>query len=250
MGAQNVAAAYVGFKHLTHAQMRLLAFMALVSLDKPSGGQLPRRYFGGHTALAAALGLELPPAPSAELVKSWAANKGRPLKSDTSPAAVAARTHWSTLETLRRCLRALEVAGAIRTVRPGSGGAATEYEITVNLAQRQVGAGPSALPQPDVGGEPGDLPQREVGAQPQPDVGGHPQPDVGFTPNLTLGTGTMRNQGGVQEEPELTHLHHVTARDDDAGDETTDPDECPHGVAADKAARACPFCRRAGRNAA
>lgn len=57
MGARNVSAAYVLWAHLPHGAFRLLAGMALQSLDQPSKEGRPARiYYGGEAAMVEVFG--------------------------------------------------------------------------------------------------------------------------------------------------------------------------------------------------
>lgn len=60
MGSANVGLAYARWGHLPDRPFRLLAFMALVSLDEDD----PPMFYKGREAMAVALGRILPPAPA------------------------------------------------------------------------------------------------------------------------------------------------------------------------------------------
>ena len=61
MGAGNVKAVYAQWRQLPHAPFRLLAYMAVVSLDAPDGNIPARLFFAGREAMAVALGSMPPP---------------------------------------------------------------------------------------------------------------------------------------------------------------------------------------------
>lgn len=61
MGAGNVKAVYAQWRQLPHAPFRLLAYMAVVSLDSPDGNIPARLFFAGREAMAVALGSMPPP---------------------------------------------------------------------------------------------------------------------------------------------------------------------------------------------
>lgn len=94
-------AAYTYWSHLDHAPFRLLAYMALVSLDHPKDGQPARRYFGGRDALCQALGHPVPPSDS-------------------------------TARTVRKAISALMRAGAIETVVKAAPGRYAEYALQLD----------------------------------------------------------------------------------------------------------------------
>lgn len=117
MGASNAIAVFTYWGALPHRAHRLLTFMALHSLDQGRPGQPARRYWGGREAMAAALG---PLAPE-------------PAVGDDSPSAVAARVRRETaFRLVRRALRDLVDAGALREVRRGRVGQRSEYELLLS----------------------------------------------------------------------------------------------------------------------
>lgn len=119
MGRANAIAAYTLFPNLNHRAHRALDYMALVSLDPPgTDGNEPLRYYGGHAAIAAALGLV-----------DWSAGQLDP------------KEHRSQAEVVRRVIKELTAAGAITTEVGGCRARAAEYRLHLDpLEQRNGGA--------------------------------------------------------------------------------------------------------------
>jgi hypothetical protein len=128
MGASNVAAVYARWTGLNHVPFRLLAYMALVSLDRDE----PPRFWGGRDDLAGAIGRTLPREPD---------------DTDTDPSAVAARRQRRAAhEAVRAGLRELKDVGAITTAKHARQGLRAEYLL--HLSQPQDQPAPVAQDQP------------------------------------------------------------------------------------------------------
>lgn len=102
MGAGNALQVYKHWNHLSHRAHRLLAYMALRTLDVDD----PPKYWAGRDPLADALGYEMPKAPEDD---------------DLSSAAEAARQLRSTgHNAVNKVTRELVQAGALIRLHPGS----------------------------------------------------------------------------------------------------------------------------------
>lgn len=121
MGATNVRTAFTiwAAAGLNHRTFRLLTYMALVSLDEARDDTPARRYWGGTTDLALAIGYTVPE---------------RPHDDDRSPDAVAARRAIKKAhDAVDTCLGELREAGAVRLVRKPSPGRTAAYELVLDL---------------------------------------------------------------------------------------------------------------------
>lgn len=107
MGAGNVAQVFTHWTHLGHREARLLAYLALVSLD---AGR-PPVYFGGWADAARAIGLPVEANPQS-------AQRG-----------------------LRNAIRALTTAGALAPSGKAHTGRRAEYALTLDPARSVVATG-------------------------------------------------------------------------------------------------------------
>lgn len=111
MGARNVAAAYAMYPRLPHRAMRLLAYMALRSLDDDRPDAPARRYFGGRDDMAEALGYDL----------------------GTSARREAAHRE------VRRAVAQLRAAGALGRLASGRAGNRSVYQLRLELLSPRRG---------------------------------------------------------------------------------------------------------------
>ena len=112
MGASNVKAVYAQWGDLTNNAFRLLAYMALVSMDADN----PPRYWGGREDLAAALGREVPP------------------ENDDDPEVTRKRN--VAFKAQRDATGVLSQRGAIKAIKNARGGQRQEWAL--NLRRSQV----------------------------------------------------------------------------------------------------------------
>lgn len=112
MGAGNAQLAYVVWGHLSDLEIRLLAFMALTSLDQSTPSQPSRMYFGGREHLAIGL--------------------GRPMPGDDDPKGQKA-----VREAVRRVVKSLVDAGAIERTTHAREGRRQAYRLHL---ERRAGA--------------------------------------------------------------------------------------------------------------
>ncbi|MDK1346182.1 hypothetical protein QNO09_23300 [Streptomyces sp. 378] len=138
-------AVYAEWKELPHAPFRLLAYMAVVSLDAPDGDIPARRFFAGREAMAVALGSMPPPEDLDDpvVVRERRAAFGRVdralkvLIEEGAVTRVKAAGHFSNAHY------ALNVRGASRTTvsvaqdsdhgERGSSGEVSEARTTVSV---------------------------------------------------------------------------------------------------------------------
>ena len=132
MGAANVSAAFTTYPDLPHRAFRLLAYMALVSLDRDRPDMPARVCWIGREALADALGFCLPPEPDTD---------------DDSEEASDARTRrHSSFMTLGKVLRELVAAGAVTHTRRGGRNQTAEYVLNLDaFSQARRSGVPSEL---------------------------------------------------------------------------------------------------------
>lgn len=124
MGANNVKQVYAHWKDLGHRPHRLLAYMALRTLDADS----PPRYWAGRDSLAEALGYSVPPAPADD---------------DESPEAEAARRERATgHNAVSKVTGELVKAGALIRLHPGNFRTNAVFALVLSPAQ----ATPQGLP--------------------------------------------------------------------------------------------------------
>lgn len=115
MGASNVKAVYALWGDLDHAPHRLLAYMAVRSLDVPEAGKPARRFYGGREELAVALGRMLPdPVPGDEAVR---------------------RERLAAFRAVDRAVAVLVSSGALRVVRHAHTGSTAEYALQLDARQ-------------------------------------------------------------------------------------------------------------------
>lgn len=113
MGNYNVDAAYTLFGGLKHRAHRALTYMARRALDPPGAdGRPPLLYFGGHTELAAAIGLVPFGTPSLEVAHK---------------------------EIVRRVVNELKDAGAVELVSGGHRASAAVYRLQLIPAALNAG---------------------------------------------------------------------------------------------------------------
>lgn len=112
MGASNVAMVYTHWTHLGHREARLLAYLALVSLDAGT----PPVYFGGWADAARAIGLD---------------PEGNP---------------ESAREASRQAFQRLARAGALVSSGKAHSGRRAEYALTLDPARSAVATGTAAGP--------------------------------------------------------------------------------------------------------
>lgn len=116
VGATNVSLVYLGWSHLPDRPFRLLAYMALVSLDT----DVPPRYFGGYPALARALGRNTPDAFDRH---SATDSQRRAFKAD--------------MEAVRNALSPLLAASAVIVDRPEAPGRGPEFALVLDERSRR-----------------------------------------------------------------------------------------------------------------
>lgn len=112
MGAANVAAVYAYWKHLDHAPVRLLAYMALITYDHAKDGKPARTYWGGREALAEALGHKCPPEGDAE----------------------AEEQRKRAFRNLAKTISVLARAGAVTLVQKPAPGKNAVYRVELNAS--------------------------------------------------------------------------------------------------------------------
>lgn len=182
MGARHVAAAYANWSHLQDPAFRLLVYMALVAKDandKP-------RFWGGRRTLA--FGIARGVADDEELPKA-------------------------TVQAVKRCIKTLTDAGAIRGVYGGFRGKNMEYELNLNGPRK--GYAPRTPSKSDSAGERGT---------PRDPERGTPRDPNGVRPVVQRGTphvpprSTKEYKEQVEEELSPPTGPSPTA----GGDETTD----------------------------
>lgn len=204
MGARNVRLVYAGWSTLPDRAFRVLAYMALVSLDEDGDSSKARRYYAGRTDLAAALGRAVPPEPAED---------------DSSPRAVAARrARNAAFEAVRGTLRTLRDAGALREVRRGGFRHQSEYELLLDVF-------PTPPQTQGESGSTGPAPAAQTQAQPAPTTQAQPgsqtQGEPVRRPRLSL---PPRNNRGTTEEDERGQ-HQVLRSSDQGATDVRDDDE-------------------------
>lgn len=117
MGAGNVGLVYARWGHLPHAPFRVLAYMALRTLDDGD----PPRFWGGRESLAVALG-RLVPKPEDEQSR---------------------RERKAAFEAVKEVTATLRRLGAIEIIEPARPTRNAVYAL--NLHHRMVGAEPPPL---------------------------------------------------------------------------------------------------------
>jgi hypothetical protein len=176
MGASNVSAAFRMYPDLPHRAFRLLAYMALVSLDEDRPDAPARISWIGREALAEALGFSVPPEPDVD---------------DTSVDAEVARVRrHGAFVVLGTAIRELIAAGAIERVRAGGRNRTAEYRINVD---------------PFTQGQRGVAPDRQRGVAPKGQRGVAPKGQRGVAPEEDRGT-TEEYQGGQPRLSQPSHL--------------------------------------------
>lgn len=104
MGARNVIAVYRQFPHLPYSHRVALVWIAVQSLDTDNRRQRARVYYGGHAALAWAMGTT-------------------PQDQDPTP---------TQLREVRRVMRALVDAGALKVESHAYGQANARYLLNID----------------------------------------------------------------------------------------------------------------------
>src|SRR5574341_1281057 len=171
MGAGNVGLVYGLWGHLPHAPFRVLAYMALRTLDDDD----PPQFWGGRESLALALG-RIVPKPEDEQSRRERKAAFEAVKEATS--------------TLRR-LGAIELVEAARPKRNAV------YALNLHRRMVEVQPPPFANDSPDacreamVGAESPPV----VGAQTPPVVGGEPADGGGSAPTRREVGGITNNEG-------------------------------------------------------
>ncbi|NMF28878.1 hypothetical protein [Cellulosimicrobium aquatile] len=132
MGTDNVRLTFAVWGDLPHLPFRVLTFMALCSLDQPTGGKPARVYYGGREHLSAAVRHEPLPAEPED---------------PTSPEGAAAeKDRRATFQTLKRALADLKRAGAIdeSKSRRGTYRSTAEYVLSFDRTQGVTERTPTA----------------------------------------------------------------------------------------------------------
>ncbi|MBN0039479.1 hypothetical protein JN535_04725 [Cellulosimicrobium cellulans] len=132
MGTDNVRLTFAVWGDLPHLPFRVLTFMALCSLDQPTGGKPARVYYGGREHLSAAVRHEPLPAEPED---------------PTSPEGAAAeKERRATFQTLKRALAELKRAGAIdeSKSRRGTYRSTAEYVLSFDRTQGVTERTPTA----------------------------------------------------------------------------------------------------------
>lgn len=123
MGTDNVRLTFAVWGDLPHLPFRVLTFMALCSLDQPTGGKPARVYYGGREHLSAAVRHEPLPAEPED---------------PTSPEGVVAdKERRATFQTLKRALAELKRAGAIDESRSRRGTYRSTAEYVLSFERSQ-----------------------------------------------------------------------------------------------------------------
>lgn len=109
MGAGNVKAVYHHWGKLPHAPFRMLAFMALTSLDESKDGRPGRQFYGGREMLAVAMGRVVPP------------------ENPEDPGVT--RERHAAFAAVDRALKVLSTEGAIRLLEAAGHYRPAKYEL-------------------------------------------------------------------------------------------------------------------------
>ncbi len=191
MGAGNVGLAYARWGHLPRAPFRVLAYMALRSLDDDD----PPMFWGGRESLAVALGRLVPKAEDDE----------------------SKRQRKAAFEAVKEMTTALKKAGAIEQVEAARPKRNAVYAL--NLHRLMVGAEPPPFPARSsttdqevmVGGDTPPV----VGAQTPPVVGAEPADGGGSTPTQREGREITTNEGVGRADLRSPRLLSARAREAD-----------------------------------
>ena len=116
MGAQNVGLVYLYWSHLADRPFRVLAYMALVSMDT----DCPPRYWGGYPALARAIGRS-----TSDTFDKASAN------------AAEVRAKKADMEAVRNALGPLLDASVVVMDRPESPGKGPEFALLLDERSRR-----------------------------------------------------------------------------------------------------------------
>lgn len=123
MGTDNVRLTFAVWGDLPHLPFRVLTFMALCSLDQPTGGKPARVYYGGREHLSAAVRHEPLPA--------------EPEDPTSAEGLVADKDRRATFQTLKRALAELKRAGAIDESRSRRGTYRSTAEYVLSFERSQ-----------------------------------------------------------------------------------------------------------------
>ena len=116
MGSHNVQLCYGRWGHLPDRPFRLLAFMALISMDEDD----PPLFWQGREAMCIALGRMLPTAPA---------------PTDTSPRAEQFRKQRrADFEAVKNAMRALFTVGVVEVHKECGPGQPTVYRLMLHAA--------------------------------------------------------------------------------------------------------------------
>lgn len=155
MGAGNAMQVYKHWNHLSHRAHRLLAYMALRTLDAHD----PPKYWAGRDSLAEALGYDMPQAPEED---------------DTTPEAEAMRKARATgHNAVNKVTRELVQEGALIRLHPGN--FRTNATFALVLSKGEVTSDGSPIDTPEV------TPQRSP-REPLTAFVGNPSRGVEVTP--------------------------------------------------------------------
>jgi hypothetical protein len=197
MGAGNVGLVYARWGHLPHVPFRVLAYMALRTLDDDD----PPLFWGGRDSLAAALG-RIVPKPEDDAAK---------------------RERRAAFQAVKEAVTTLRKYGAAELVEDARPGRNAVYAL--NLHRRMVVAEPTPSSDGPVLPPEGLM----VVAEPTPVVVVGPTPVGEAEPVIGVGSATPRgevggstsNKGGGRADLRNARYHSARAREDD--DEISPP---------------------------
>ena len=238
MGAGNVKLVYARWYGLPDLPFRVLAYMALVSLD----GDREPAYWGGWESLALAAGRLVPP------------------RNDDDPDVV--RVRRAALKAVNGTLRLLVGRGALRVKVPAAPGRNTTYGLTLSTRTVHGGREPNGAPSPGTVPDPSSTPAGGDGAR-SADTTVHGEPTDGSrSADVTVHAHRAPEEYEEQEKTQprsdegnlRTAVTGSRARqadeEPDSVDEVEEPAGCRrHGRAFAAGLRpdgkpACPLCRR------
>lgn len=201
MGTDNVRLTFAVWGDLPHLPFRVLTFMALCSLDQPTGGKPARVYYGGREHLSAAVRLE--PLPS------------EPDGLNSAEAIAADKERRATFQTLKRALAELKRAGAIdeSKSRRGTYRSTAEYVLSFDRTQGVAERTPMESPA-DAGRGTKDVPLQGVAERTPQGYGERTRRGTSGVPPTTS-TSTHFEEPLQNPLPEVPHLRAKPAGRDD-----------------------------------
>ena len=203
MGAGNVGLVYARWGHLSHAPFRVLAYMALRTLDDDD----PPQFWGGRESLAVALG-RIVPKPQDEQSR---------------------RERKAAFEAVKEMTTVLKKAGAVELVEAARPGRNAVYAL--NLHRRMVGLEPppsqNESPRFDTEGMVGSEHPPVVGVQTPPVVGAEPADGGRSAPTRGEEEELTTNEGGGRADLRDARHHSAHAREDDEKISSPPPPRTP-----------------------